>query len=127
VIIIGYIEMLKCCLLSLFLCILIPMVFYYARQQQQPQWVPAGPQFLQNLYKQRFNDFAKAHGGMQNASDQDKSCTICMLEYQDTDEITPLPCDDRHFFHTGCIEGWLKSNNSCPMCRQPITLEAIEE
>ena len=63
VIIIGYIEMLKCCLLSLFLCIFIPMFVYYARQQQQPQWIPAAPQFVQNLYKQKFNDFARQHDG----------------------------------------------------------------
>ena len=31
VIIIGYIEMLKCCLLTLFLIIFIPMFIYYAR------------------------------------------------------------------------------------------------
>ena len=127
VLIIGYIEMLKCCLVSLFVCILIPMVFYYARQNQQPQWIPTAPQFVQNLYKQKFNEFAQQHNGEIGNTDQDKQCAICFLEYTENDEITPLPCDDRHFFHSGCIQEWLKANNSCPMCRQPITQAAIEE
>jgi len=45
----------------------------------------------------------------------------------ETDDITPLPCDERHFFHTVCIEDWLKTKNSCPICRKPIDQAAIEE
>lgn len=125
VIIIGYIEMLKCCTIGLFLCIFIPMFIYYSRRNAQPQWIPAAPQFVQNLYKQKFTDFSRTHQA--GVTDQDKSCAICFVEYGENDDITPLPCDDRHFFHTECIEGWLKSNNSCPMCRVPITQAAIEE
>ena len=44
-----------------------------------------------------------------------------MVEYEPDDEITPLPCDTRHIFHTKCIKDWLKNNNSCPLCKKPIT------
>jgi hypothetical protein len=79
---------------------------------------------MQGLFKQRFNEFERQH---QELSDEDKKCSICFLEYGENDEITPLPCDDRHFFHTQCIEDWLKANNSCPICRKPINQEAIKE
>ena len=122
VIIYGYIELLKFGCLLMFLFIIFPLLCCLARQQQQaPQWMPAAPQFVQSLYKQKFNDFAKTH------NDFDTKCTICYEDYMETDDITPLPCDERHFFHTACIEDWLKSKNSCPVCRKPISQQAIEE
>lgn len=29
-----------------------------------------------------------------------------------------LPC--KHTFHNRCIQKWMKSHNSCPICREPI-------
>ena len=43
---IGYIEMMKCFCLTLFLCILIPMIFFAVRRAQRPNWMPAAPQFI---------------------------------------------------------------------------------
>lgn len=43
VLLIGYFEMMKCCCLSLFLCILIPMFFFAVRRAQRPNWMPAAP------------------------------------------------------------------------------------
>jgi hypothetical protein len=33
-----------------------------------------------------------------------KECLICMMEFGENDEVTPLPCSDKHYFHTTCIE-----------------------
>ena len=49
-----------------------------------------------------------------------KDCSICLCEFQDDEEITPLPCTAKHYFHSACIENWLKTNNTCPLCRQVI-------
>jgi len=38
------------------------------------------------------------------------------------DYITILPCDERHAFHTGCIEIWLAKNNICPFCKKTVDL-----
>ena len=27
-------------------------------------------------------------------------CIICMEEYKDDDDVTPLPCHESHYFHT---------------------------
>ena len=35
-----------------------------------------------------------------------KSCIICLQDFKDSDLVTPLPCDKRHYFHSHCIELW---------------------
>jgi len=75
-------------------------------------WVPTGRDVISNIVKDKFKP--GEYG--------DTECTICMVDYEPNDEITPLPCDGRHFFHTTCIENWLKNNNSCPLCKKPITM-----
>ena len=34
-------------------------------------------------------------------------CGICMVEYTESDEITPLPCNVNHYFHSECLRTWL--------------------
>jgi len=41
-------------------------------------------------------------------------CSIC-LEKNTHPEWCELPCN--HKFHFKCVENWIKSNNSCPVCR----------
>lgn len=115
VIVIGYFEMLKCLCCGCLLCVFLPIVFIAARRAQQPQWVQAAPQVVQNLYKAKYQQFSRQGQAGENA------CPICLVDYTEEDEITPLPCDDRHFFHSDCIQGWLDKNNICPMCKQPVT------
>ncbi|KEH42605.1 putative transcription factor C2H2 family [Medicago truncatula] len=43
-------------------------------------------------------------------------CVVCLEEYEDNDPIRILPfCS--HTFHLNCIDVWLRSNPSCPLCR----------
>ena len=52
---------------------------------------------------------------------------ICLDEYHPNDDIILLPCNDKHFFHSNCIKDWLKTNNSCPLCKKPITMEDLKK
>lgn len=55
---------------------------------------------------------------------ENKSCSICLEEYENEDKILKYPCE--HIFHQYCIETWIqtvvsKSNTpSCPNCRDII-------
>ena len=49
------------------------------------------------------------------------------MDFTERDEIIPLPCDEKHYFHEPCIKDWLKQNNNCPLCKKPITKEALKE
>lgn len=48
-------------------------------------------------------------------------CPICCVEFDNQEEITPLPCSARHYFHPNCISGWLERRNTCPLCSKIIT------
>ncbi|KAE8717139.1 RING-H2 finger protein ATL46 [Hibiscus syriacus] len=43
-------------------------------------------------------------------------CAVCLCEFSDRDELRLLPTCS-HAFHINCIDTWLLSNSSCPLCR----------
>lgn len=49
----------------------------------------------------------------------DAQCPICLLEFEDGDEIRVLPCEGSHRFHKDCVDPWLLAvSTSCPLCRK---------
>ncbi|PWA78184.1 RING/U-box superfamily protein [Artemisia annua] len=48
-------------------------------------------------------------------SGEDAVCCICLAKYANDDELRELPCS--HFFHTDCVDKWLKINATCPLCK----------
>lgn len=49
-------------------------------------------------------------------------CAICQEDFKVGETIIPLPCNETHphVFHKQCIEPWVVSNNTCPVCRGKI-------
>jgi len=45
----------------------------------------------------------------------EKSCSICIDEYDNGDSVKFLPCS--HFYHTSCIDQWLSKHTTCPLCK----------
>lgn len=63
-------------------------------------------------------------------SGEDAVCCICLTKYEDNDQLRELPCS--HFFHTQCVDKWLKINATCPLCKSEIDaknrdLPSVEE
>jgi hypothetical protein len=51
----------------------------------------------------------------------DEECIICYDKYTPDENVTKLDCNERHMFHSKCIESWIsQGHNSCPVCRAPI-------
>jgi len=45
-------------------------------------------------------------------------CPICFCDFEDGDELRVLPCDNRHRFHSACIDPFLLNvSRLCPLCR----------
>lgn len=81
----------------------------------------------------------------------DTDCAICRDEYQEDDRVVVLyhhrnragvgvfnwgmlqRLDDfwdppmPHMFHYGCAGEWVRANDTCPTCRQPIDCEMLRE
>lgn len=51
----------------------------------------------------------------------DEECPICIENLQET--AVRLPCD--HYFHKSCVNEWLFTHNTCPVCRK--NLDPIED
>lgn len=49
-------------------------------------------------------------------------CAICQEKMKIGEMIKPLPCSDTrsHTFHTECIDMWLRTSRTCPMCRASV-------
>lgn len=43
-------------------------------------------------------------------------CSVCLLDYQPDDRLQQIPVCG-HTFHMNCIDLWLASHSTCPLCR----------
>ena len=65
-----------------------------------------------------------AHAGADDKPDQveesttQECCAICLEDYAGGQSVRTLPC--LHNFHSRCVDKWLASNRSCPICKQDI-------
>ncbi|KPV73743.1 uncharacterized protein RHOBADRAFT_54930 [Rhodotorula graminis WP1] len=52
-------------------------------------------------------------------------CPICFCDFEDGDELRVLPCDNRHRFHSACIDPFLLNvSRLCPLCRLDLATVA---
>ncbi|KAL3624564.1 hypothetical protein CASFOL_031232 [Castilleja foliolosa] len=50
-------------------------------------------------------------------------CAVCLNEFKENESLRLLPkC--RHAFHLPCIDTWLRSQSSCPLCRAGVVVVA---
>ncbi|KAG2657480.1 hypothetical protein PVAP13_1KG160000, partial [Panicum virgatum] len=48
------------------------------------------------------------------------TCSVCLEEVRGGEMVRSLPgC--RHVFHVGCIDPWLHSHATCPLCRSDLS------
>lgn len=46
-------------------------------------------------------------------------CAVCLNEFEDDETLRLIPkCD--HVFHPECIDAWLQSHDTCPVCRADL-------
>ncbi|TFK21960.1 hypothetical protein FA15DRAFT_54519 [Coprinopsis marcescibilis] len=47
-----------------------------------------------------------------------ETCPICIVDFEEGDDIRVLPCEGKHCFHQTCVDPWLlELSSSCPICR----------
>ncbi|GAA0144474.1 ubiquitin-protein ligase [Lithospermum erythrorhizon] len=57
--------------------------------------------------------------GSLNGNLTGRDCAVCLSKFKrkETLRLLPLCC---HAFHTQCIDAWLLSNQTCPLCRSTV-------
>ncbi|KAL1346708.1 hypothetical protein AAHE18_08G206100 [Arachis hypogaea] len=54
---------------------------------------------------------------------KDTQCSVCLLDYQAEDKLQQIPACG-HTFHMSCIDLWLSSHSTCPLCRLSLLASA---
>jgi len=53
--------------------------------------------------------------GIYGIESEQTSCVVCMSDFEEQQMLRVLPC--YHEFHVRCIDKWLKTSKTCPICR----------
>jgi hypothetical protein len=69
---------------------------------------------------------ASSHGIVPESIGRE-TCPICIVDFEEGDDLRVLPCEGKHRFHQSCVDPWLlELSGSCPICRQDFhALETI--
>ncbi|XP_073098652.1 RING-H2 finger protein ATL47-like isoform X2 [Elaeis guineensis] len=51
-------------------------------------------------------------------------CAVCLSEFEANDKLRLLPICG-HAFHISCIDTWLLSNSTCPLCRGALFVQGM--
>lgn len=78
----------------------------------EPSIADSLPLFSFSSIKRRSSSSPAISGG---------DCAVCLSKFEPDDllRLLPLCC---HAFHAHCIDTWVNSNQSCPLCRSPILI-----
>ena len=69
-----------------------------------------------------FHTSSSTNGGLLfKGGIEEKTCSICLDEYQGGDSMIELPCC--HTFHSDCITTWVKGHVRCPLCNCTLDME----
>jgi hypothetical protein len=107
------------CFVYLMILFTLPCLYMAIREQAEANRINNGgviqaqvPMILSSLSRTQYDPQMFQH---------ETSCIICLVDYEPSDTVTQLRCDERHYFHSKCVEDWIKQgNNRCPYCRAPI-------
>ena len=73
------------------------------------------------IFKRLEINVTKADDKVQTQAEEKKKedcCSVCKEDYVDGDEVVTTGCN--HLFHACCLARWVKTNKTCPNCREPL-------
>eukprot|EP00494_Astrolonche_serrata_P032359 UN32628 len=88
----------------------LPSLFRLVRRQgaEEPSRPPAAKEVIDNLPEIKMTKSVLKEG---------KECAVCQDPFKVAEKgVTQLPC--KHYYHKECVTPWLKSHNTCPICRK---------
>ena len=55
------------------------------------------------------------------------TCSICLQDFGQDDQVTRLNCNDKHIFHKACLQKALEAKLNCPICRKSVLIDHSEQ
>ncbi|KAJ0986071.1 hypothetical protein J5N97_004427 [Dioscorea zingiberensis] len=80
-------------------------------QPSQPRFSGVDKSVIESLPVFRFSSLRGSRDGLE--------CSVCLSKFDDAEILRLLPkC--KHAFHVDCVDRWLDSHSSCPLCRHRV-------
>lgn len=57
---------------------------------------------------------------VEEADNEGGMCAVCLGDFEEGEELRAMP-ECLHTFHVPCIDMWLRSHSSCPICRASVS------
>ncbi|KAG5007879.1 hypothetical protein GLYMA_09G214600v4 [Glycine max] len=97
------------------------------QQQQRPSQTTEGTSLasVANMIpthrysKKKVDSVVQGRSNCDGGDDGD-TCAVCLGDFEDGEELRTMP-ECMHSFHVACIDMWLSSHSSCPICRSSAT------
>ncbi|KAJ0046630.1 hypothetical protein Pint_06546 [Pistacia integerrima] len=109
--------------------LLVTLLFLYARwlcrltHPSLPNALHAPQPLSQGLDSTAINTLPSTPD-INPVGNEDNECCICLGEFEDGDKLKVLPkC--RHFYHGECVDRWLSTRSSCPLCRNSLRVDSV--
>ncbi|CAH8382209.1 unnamed protein product [Eruca vesicaria subsp. sativa] len=80
---------------------------------------------LEDAVVESFPVFAYSSVKESKIGSGDLECAICLNELEDRETVRLLPVCN-HLFHVDCIDAWLYSHATCPVCRYNLTAKPVK-
>ena len=114
----GYLGFILPILIALYYSYRYRAVLLRPRNHQQQRQRAATQAELATCKQALWRDTAAAAAaGQDEEAAAAAMCSVCYVEFDAAVEVTVLPCDDKHVFHSACIRPWLDMRDSCPLCK----------
>lgn len=119
----GLIFKLIICLIAAASAAVVVTIYHCitARYMRPPsrQWSPPAEVQQQEISVSMENSVAELLPSRKYEGVMGVACAICLCEFEEGEELRTLP-ECSHSFHVACIDMWLYSHWSCPMCRSVV-------
>jgi hypothetical protein len=99
-------------------------IYLSLRELNEITCVDLWQNFEKPSFSPGFTGFTGSGDDNGDVNQEPDACSICKIEFAPLNICRQInSC--QHIFHCACIDMWLSSNNTCPMCRHDLSGDVV--